>query len=135
MAINMVVVSFKDGTVMKGNTSDFSPNKKDFHLVLLSGEGVKIDTEQLKAIFFVKDFSGNKNRKDSYNDVIPGGGRKLYPRRVAIVEPVFANIRTQKRLDRFTLRGKIKATIQWLLYSMVHNIEKIANFGPECAVV
>ena len=57
-------------------------------------------------------------------------GRKLYPRRVAIVEPVFANIRTQKRLDRFTLRGKIKVTIQWLLYCMVHNIEKIANFGP-----
>jgi transposase len=56
-------------------------------------------------------------------------GRKLYPRRVAIVEPVFANIRTQKRLDRFTLRGKIKVTIQWLLYCMVHNIEKIANFG------
>jgi transposase len=62
-------------------------------------------------------------------------GRKLYPRRVAIVEPVFANIRTQKRLDRFTLRGKIKVTIQWLLYCMVHNIEKIANFGPEFAVV
>ena len=61
-------------------------------------------------------------------------GRKLYPRRVAIVEPVFANIRTQKRLDRFTLRGKIKVTIQWLLYCMVHNIEKIANFGPKCVV-
>ena len=61
-------------------------------------------------------------------------GRKLYPRRVAIVEPVFANIRTQKRLDRFTLRGKIKVNIQWLLYCMVHNIEKIANFGPEFAV-
>jgi hypothetical protein len=61
--------------------------------------------------------------------------RKLYPRRVAIVEPVFANIRTQKRLDRFTLRGKVKADIQWLLYCMVHNIEKIANFGPGFAVV
>jgi transposase len=61
--------------------------------------------------------------------------RKIYPRRMAIVEPVFANIRTQKRLDRFTLRGKIKVNIQWLLYCMVHNIEKIANFGPECAVV
>ena len=60
--------------------------------------------------------------------------RKLYPRRVAIVEPVFANIRTQKCLDRFTLRGKIKVNIQWLLYCMVHNIEKIANFGPEFAV-
>ena len=27
--------------------------------------------------------------------------RKIYPHRAAIVEPVFANIRTQKRLDRF----------------------------------
>ena len=61
--------------------------------------------------------------------------RKLYPRRAAIVEPVFANIRTQKRLDRFTLRGKIKVNIQWLLYCMVHNMEKIANFAPEFAVV
>jgi transposase len=62
-------------------------------------------------------------------------GRELYPHRIAIVEPVFANIRTQKRLDRFTLRGKIKVNIQWLLYCMVHNIEKIANFGPEFSVV
>jgi len=56
-------------------------------------------------------------------------GRKIYPRRAAIVEPVFANICTHKGLHRFTLRGKIKVTIQWLLYCMVHNIEKIANFG------
>jgi len=56
-------------------------------------------------------------------------GRELYPHRIAIVEPVFANIRTNKRLDRFTLRGKIKVNIQWLLYCMVHNIEKIVNFG------
>ena len=56
-------------------------------------------------------------------------GRRIYPRRIAIVEPVFANIRIQKRLDRFTLRGKLKVNIQWLLYCMVHNIEKIANFG------
>ena len=28
----------------------------------------------------------------------------------------------------------IKVTIQWLLYCMVHNIEKIANFGPPFAV-
>ena len=61
-------------------------------------------------------------------------GRELYPHRMKIVEPVFANIRTQKRLDRFTLRGKIKVNIQWLLYCMVHNIEKIANFGPAFAV-
>ena len=48
---------------------------------------------------------------------------------MAIVEPVFANIRVQKRMDRFTLRGKIKVNIQWMLYCMVHNIEKIINYA------
>ncbi len=56
-------------------------------------------------------------------------GRKIYPQRMAIVEPVFANIRAQKRMDRFTLRGKIKVNIQWMLYCMVHNIEKIMNYA------
>ena len=42
--------------------------------------------------------------------------RKIYLHRAAIVEPVFANIRTQKRLDRFGLRGNIKVNIQWKLY-------------------
>lgn len=56
-------------------------------------------------------------------------GRKIYPQRIAIVEPIYANIRTHKRLDRFTLRGKIKVNIQWMLYCMVHNIEKIMNYG------
>lgn len=56
-------------------------------------------------------------------------GRKQYSRRLEIVEPVFANIRTQKGLDHFTLRGKQKVDIQWMLYAMVHNIEKLANYG------
>jgi len=56
-------------------------------------------------------------------------GRKIYPQRFAVAEPVFANIRTQKRLDRFTLRGKVKVNNQWLLYCMMHKIEKIANYG------
>jgi len=56
-------------------------------------------------------------------------GKKIYSRRMAVVEPVFANIRFLKRMDRFTLRSKIRVNIQWLLYCMVHNIEKIANYG------
>ena len=77
MAINKVVASFKDGTVMKGHTSDFFPNRKDFHLELPGGERVTIDTEKLKAIFFVKDFTGDQNRKDVYHDAISGGDRKI----------------------------------------------------------
>jgi hypothetical protein len=56
-------------------------------------------------------------------------GRKQYRRRLEIVEPVFGNIRTQKRLDHFPLRGKQKVDSQGMLYAMVHNLEKIANYG------
>ena len=56
-------------------------------------------------------------------------GREIYHQRIGVVEPVFANIRAVKRMDRFTLRGKIKVNTQWVLYCMVHNIGKIMSFG------
>jgi hypothetical protein len=56
-------------------------------------------------------------------------GQQKYGLRFGIVEPVFANIREQKRMDRFLLRGKTKVNIQWLLYCIVHNIEKILHYG------
>jgi hypothetical protein len=54
-------------------------------------------------------------------------GRRLYSRRIATVEPVFANIRHHKGMSRFTLRGRHKVGTQWQLYCLVHNIEKIAH--------
>jgi len=56
-------------------------------------------------------------------------GKQTYARRLAIVEPVFANICVQKRLDRFTLRTKDKVDVQWRLFALVHNIGKIHNYG------
>jgi hypothetical protein len=44
-------------------------------------------------------------------------------------EPVFANIRVQKRLDRFTLRTKLKVDVQWRLFALAHNIGKIHAYG------
>ena len=35
-------------------------------------------------------------------------GRKLYGLRIATVEPVFAKLRHNKRLNRFTLRTRLK---------------------------
>ena len=49
--------------------------------------------------------------------------------RFAIVEPVFANIRHNKRPDRFTLRGTQKVDTQWKLFCQVHNIEKRAHYS------
>jgi Transposase DDE domain len=56
-------------------------------------------------------------------------GRHRYGRRFATVEPVFANLRHNKRLNRFTLRGRRKVDTQWKLYCLVHNIEKLMNYG------
>ena len=56
-------------------------------------------------------------------------GRYYYGRRLGIVEPVFANIRSTRRLNRFTLRGRHKVNTQWLLYCLVHNIAKVQRYG------
>ena len=54
-------------------------------------------------------------------------GRHTYAQRMRIVEPVFGNIKANKKMNRFTLRGRTKVSIQWLYYCLVHNLEKIAT--------
>lgn len=56
-------------------------------------------------------------------------GRELYDRRMGTVEPVFANLRHNKGLRRFTLRGQTKVDAQFKLFCLVHNIEKLAKAG------
>ena len=56
-------------------------------------------------------------------------GRAIYSRRLGTVEPVFANIGAQKGMNRSTLRGTRKVNVQWRLYCLVHNLEKIGHYG------
>ena len=56
-------------------------------------------------------------------------GKLIYSHRMSVVEPVFGNIGTNKRLNRFSLRGKRKVQGQWQLYCLIHNIEKLKNVG------
>ena len=56
-------------------------------------------------------------------------GKQIYSHRMSVVDPVFDNIGSNKRLDRFSLRTKAKVQGQWRLYCWVHNIEKLANYG------
>jgi len=53
-------------------------------------------------------------------------GREMITRRFATVEPVFANTQN-KGLRRFTLRGRRKVSAQWRLFTLAHNIEKVAH--------
>lgn len=60
-------------------------------------------------------------------------GRKIYSKRMGLIEPVFANIRSTMRLNHFSLRGKIKVNIQWLLYCITHNLGKIQRYGLQAS--
>jgi hypothetical protein len=77
MGKNKVVARFKNGSILKGNTSDFLPNKNQFHLETEGGDIQTVEVDQLKAIFFVRDFTGNKDHVESYEDNISGAGRKI----------------------------------------------------------
>ncbi len=77
MKPNKIVLRFINGNIWKGQTSDFHPNIKRFHIQQLNGEIVEVDVNQLKAIFFIKDFDGNKNHLKHYNDLISGAGRMI----------------------------------------------------------
>jgi hypothetical protein len=58
-----IVARYRDGRALKGTTQNFFPNKPVFHVNRHGGTGpgdlVEVNLEDLKAIFFVKDFLGN----------------------------------------------------------------------------
>lgn len=60
-------------------------------------------------------------------------GKRIYGHRMSVVEPVFGNITVNKKLNRFSLRGKQKVNDQWRLFCLVHNIEKLANYSVMAA--
>ena len=56
-------------------------------------------------------------------------GKHQYSKRMYTVEPVFANICSNKGIKRLSLRGESKVTAQWQLCCMVHNIEKLWKYA------
>ncbi|NOY83864.1 MAG: IS1182 family transposase [Nitrospirae bacterium] len=84
-------------------------------------------------------FSGKtaENKKSATRQMIEKidtqKGREIYGHRMGLIEPVFGNIRSNLRLDHFSLRSQKKVNIQWLLYCMTHNIGKIQRYGQIAA--
>jgi hypothetical protein len=79
------------------------------------------------AMFHKRQTSPLKHTEEMKQRIDSPEGRAMYGRRMGTVEPVFGNLRYNKSLGRFTLRGQQKVDIQWKLYCMVHNIEKLAH--------
>jgi hypothetical protein len=61
--LHKVVVRYKSGKVEKGTTSDFAPNRTTFtlnHVPPAAGGTATISFDELKAVFFVHSFEGNR---------------------------------------------------------------------------
>ncbi len=54
-----------------------------------------------------------------------GAGADLYSRRQAMVEPVFADIKQNRRAGRFKRRGRAAVRSEWRLIAATHNLLKL----------
>jgi hypothetical protein len=56
---NKIIAHHVDGSLVKGTTLDFFPTKAKFHITDGGGDVHEVSVNELKAIFFVKNYSGN----------------------------------------------------------------------------
>ncbi len=63
MQENKIVAHTRGGRIVKGLTHDFDPAQEFFHVLSAEGGGipVRLRTADLKALFYVKDFLGNRD--------------------------------------------------------------------------
>jgi hypothetical protein len=76
-----VVVGCQDGQRLKGFVFNFSPLREVFRLFPEESSphhlGTDVKLEGVKAIFFVKDFTGHREHQDAYDLGKSAHGRKL----------------------------------------------------------
>ena len=75
---NRIALHFSDGKIAKGFTSDFNQNRDFFHIIDKdTEETTEVEVKQLKAIFFVKTFEGNKDYQERQDVERTGLGKKI----------------------------------------------------------
>jgi hypothetical protein len=78
-----IVARFLNGQIKKGYSQDFFPNKPVFHLSgdtkATPGEPEQVHLNELKAVFFVKNFSGNPDYEEQkrFAEGDKASGRKV----------------------------------------------------------
>lgn len=75
-----VVAHTRDGRIVKGITHDFDPEEPLFHVLSHEGGGVptRVRLDELKALFYVRDYFGNRDYKAPKRFGTHGGqGRRV----------------------------------------------------------
>ena len=78
---NKVVAHMRDGSIHKGITNDFHADAGAFHLLPAEGGGIpmRISLEKMKALFYVKDYIGNRdyNTRKAFESARKEGRRAI----------------------------------------------------------
>jgi hypothetical protein len=78
-----IIARFRDGDMAKGYSRNFFPNKPSFHISedgsMASSDAEELFVEDLKAVFFVKEFKGDPeyNERKVYEEGERSQGRKV----------------------------------------------------------
>ena len=109
----------------------FIGKKTDCRVCPLRDRCQRNETSEQRQVYFLIENLDQKNSltEKMKNKIDSIFGKWVYSKRMKVIEPVFANIRHNLGLNRFTLRSKAKVNIQWNLFNIVHNIGKILSFG------
>lgn len=79
--LTKVVVAFLDKHRQRGYTYDFSPMRDYLNLLPpedpLQGRGTRVNLKDVKALFFVRDFVGNRNAQETPDLESAAHGRKI----------------------------------------------------------
>jgi hypothetical protein len=121
----LVAARYPGGRVVKGWTSDFRPNRAEFHVRIPGeAEAVEIRLVELKALFFIKNLEGSREHEE----------RKEFDQ----LGSDWSKIWVQFKCDREELAGWSAPHLSsgsgffFLPTDMESNIDKI--FVPHCAV-
>jgi hypothetical protein len=93
-----VVLNFLDRRIMKGYVEEFSPKDNSIILLDQSSERHVITLNELKAVFFVKTFEGNKGHKE----------RKSFSGSTSLGKRVLVRFK-----DGETLVGYVEGDVPW----------------------
>src|SRR5512142_884054 len=75
---NKVVVHFRDGRLLKGTTTNFSPTREKFHVAMPDGRSVEVFLDKVKAVFFVRRLEGDRSYDERKSlSGVRGFGKKV----------------------------------------------------------
>jgi len=83
MGLSYIVARYRDGRTIKGTSLNVDPSRQTCHVTTDERRAVEVKLLDLKALFFVKDPTGNAAHNEA-TDATPGDTRLVGAKRIAV---------------------------------------------------